>query len=99
MLAWRKDAGMDEVRRDIAARGLQLRWADLPRGPELQPYFPMVLHAGFSRAGHLIQCENSGLIDPGGILDDFGQASRAPAPRPNENYTGLVQIARLGPTV
>ena len=68
---------MDEVRRDIKARGLQLRWADLPRGPELQPYFPMVLHAGFSRAGHIIQCENSGLIDPGGILDDFGQASRA----------------------
>ena len=42
-------------------------------GAELEPYFPIVLHAGYSKGGHLVQVENSGRIGTRFILDEFGK--------------------------
>eukprot|EP01051_Picozoa_sp_SAG22_P016919 SAG22_NODE_2495_length_2512_cov_1.362619_3_plen_167_part_01 len=72
MLAWRAEAGMDAVRQDIATRGLQLRWADLPAGPEVECVFPMLINAGWSKAGHLVQAENTGMMDASAVVDGIG---------------------------
>ena len=69
MLAWRQEAGMDAIREEIERKGMQLCWSDYPGGAEVGKLLPMVLLAERNSEGHVVQCENTALIDVDGIYE------------------------------
>jgi hypothetical protein len=67
-LVWRTENGVDAIRQECVDKNLKLQWSDLPDGPRIAPHMPTVFNAGLSREGHVVQVENSGLINPEFIL-------------------------------
>lgn len=71
-LAWRKDFGVDAIRQAVVDKQMGLNWAHYPRGEEVSRFFPMQIDGGVSRDGHIVQLDNTGLIQPEGILGEGG---------------------------
>ena len=76
MLHWRAAEGVDAIREDIVAKDLQLDWSEFPRGNEVAKLFPMALNCGSDEHGHIVQCENTGMVDAN-CMDELGDEAAA----------------------
>ena len=76
-LAWRKEHGVDAIRQRIVDENIGLDWSLYPRGREVEACCPMVLDAGFSKQGHLVQLDNMGLVTPSAVTGKQGMGLEA----------------------
>jgi hypothetical protein len=71
-LAWRKQHEVDAIRQRVVEEKMGLDWSLYPRGAEVEACCPQVLHAGFSKQGHLVQLDNMGLVTPAAVTGKQG---------------------------
>ncbi len=71
-LAWRQEFGVDAIREAVVEKKMELNWDHYPRGSEVYRFFPMQINGGISRDGHIVQMDNTGMIQPEGILGEGG---------------------------
>lgn len=76
-LVWRKQHNVDSIRQRVVDEKMTLDWSLYPRGDEVQACCPMVLHAGFSKQGHLVQLDNMGLVTPAALTGKEGMGLEA----------------------
>lgn len=76
-LEWRKANGVDAIRQRVVDEKMTLDWSLYPRGAEVEACCPMVLHAGFSKQGHLVQLDNMGLVTPSAVTGKQGMGLEA----------------------